>query len=288
MICHDAGGAEIVSSYCKKVRGNFIFTLEGPAQEIFSRKLGSITNRDLTTTIQNAEEIITGTSGKSNLERLAIKMARDRNLESRSFLDHWINYELRFTDEEGVMHLPDTLIVGDEYAEKLAMNAFPGHKIQLIPNPYWESITKDWVSVTEKQKESQSCIYVSEGLDEFDSDLRTHLDVASIDIKLIRELQNNLSSIDSQLRRIVIRRHPAEPKDKFDSFISEMPEKVLMSKSYLELVEELSGYTTVVGYQSMALVIALQMGLRVISIRLQEMPEIQLPFKEIERLVLIT
>ena len=69
IICHDAGGAEILSSYCKAVSDDFIFTLDGPARSIFLRKLGNISNLNLETTIQNSDEIYTGTSGKSNLER---------------------------------------------------------------------------------------------------------------------------------------------------------------------------------------------------------------------------
>jgi len=39
IVCHDAGGAELVSSYLKKTNLDYIHALGGPAQDIFKRKL---------------------------------------------------------------------------------------------------------------------------------------------------------------------------------------------------------------------------------------------------------
>ena len=43
VVSHDAGGAEILSSWLKrKNRNNLFFILKGPALDIFKKKLGNI------------------------------------------------------------------------------------------------------------------------------------------------------------------------------------------------------------------------------------------------------
>ena len=38
IICHDSGGAEILSSFVKLYNGKYNFTLKGPANDIFKKK----------------------------------------------------------------------------------------------------------------------------------------------------------------------------------------------------------------------------------------------------------
>ncbi len=42
VVCHDAGGAELVSSYVLRNNLSCTFCLEGPAQGVFGRKLGEL------------------------------------------------------------------------------------------------------------------------------------------------------------------------------------------------------------------------------------------------------
>jgi len=42
VVSHDAGGAEILSSYVRQEGLHPVFVIEGPARRIFERKLGAI------------------------------------------------------------------------------------------------------------------------------------------------------------------------------------------------------------------------------------------------------
>ena len=47
IICHDAGGAEFISSYIRKNKIEGIYVLEGPAIKVFEKKIRNIKRQGL-------------------------------------------------------------------------------------------------------------------------------------------------------------------------------------------------------------------------------------------------
>ena len=92
IVAHDAGGAEVLSSYVRQQGLDCLFSLRGPALAIFERKLGPIENLDLALALQCSERLLCGTSWQSDLELEAIQLARDLGKPSVAWLDHWVNY----------------------------------------------------------------------------------------------------------------------------------------------------------------------------------------------------
>jgi len=148
VVSHDAGGANILFSLIQKYQSNFEWKLSiaGPAKTIFSPLKISKTVEQRT--LQQVKQIIssfkpdlvlTGTSGKSNLERNFIKIANENNFKTASFLDHWCNYPSRFGDSRlWKKNLPDFILVGDQWAYKIALkNGFPKNILIPIENPYF-------------------------------------------------------------------------------------------------------------------------------------------------------
>ena len=68
IVCHDAGGAEIISSSILQESLVVRFCLEGPAIKIFERKLGTIKRESLLEVINNSSSLLCGTSWESDLE----------------------------------------------------------------------------------------------------------------------------------------------------------------------------------------------------------------------------
>jgi len=141
IVCHDAGGAEIISSYILQESLVVRFCLEGPAIKIFERKLGTIKRESLLEVINNSSSLLCGTSWESDLEWDSIKEANNQGKKVVSFLDHWVNYQERFVRNDIIL-LPDEIWVGDVYAKVIAKNCFPNLKIKLVENPYFSEITK--------------------------------------------------------------------------------------------------------------------------------------------------
>ena len=119
IVCHDAGGSEIVSSWLKRKKNQFYLSVSGPALNIFKRKIGNFKNYNLNNLILKSDIIITGTSLKSKKEFNAIKKAKKENKLSISFLDHWVNYKKRFERNRSYI-APNFVVVTDKYAKIIA------------------------------------------------------------------------------------------------------------------------------------------------------------------------
>lgn len=285
IVCHDAGGAEILSSFCRQNPDNYLFVLEGPAKAIFESKLGKVHSDSLDFVVSNVEEVYTGTSGQANLEREALQLSKIRKIPTKSFIDHWINYQNRFQLADGTTILPETIVVGDEIACNLAHEAFPNKRVELIPNAYWKEIplrTSQHNSFNKEVVGEPSCIYLSEGLTEYSSEREMELEDFPGDIQLLDNLVRNISKIHPKLKTINIRPHPSEKSEKFNSLIIRYPDSFILSDGKRSLINELENHDIAVGYQGMALVIALKMGLRTISLSLGNYTRFILPFQEIE------
>ena len=108
VVSHDAGGAEIISSFIKKNNLKCFYKLSGPAIKIFKskiRKIYKLKNKS------NLDLIVTGTSLKNSNEIDSIKYAKLKKF-IQFFLDHWINYKKRFVINKKMI-LPDEIILGD-------------------------------------------------------------------------------------------------------------------------------------------------------------------------------
>ena len=58
IVCHDAGGAEIISSYILKKNITAKYCLEGPAVKVFEHKLENIKNNSLSNMINSVDWIL--------------------------------------------------------------------------------------------------------------------------------------------------------------------------------------------------------------------------------------
>src|SRR5215207_3287681 len=97
--CHDAGGAEIVSSWLRRRpdASSVPCLLDGPARAIFERKLGPALRRvDALPPLEGLELVLCGSSGEADLERHVLRAARAAGVRSAVWLDHWVGYAPRF------------------------------------------------------------------------------------------------------------------------------------------------------------------------------------------------
>src|SRR3989338_8604235 len=96
VVAHDAGGAEILSSYVRQKKLDCIYSLSGPALKIFQQKLGPIKIMPLEEAIIDCDWLLCGTGWQSDFEWLAIRMAKTYHKKVVVFIDHWIYYKERF------------------------------------------------------------------------------------------------------------------------------------------------------------------------------------------------
>jgi hypothetical protein len=260
IVAHDAGGAEIVSSWWQRHLGDWDATLvlDGPAVRVFARKLGEdmVADAELPP-LDGVAFVLCGSSGAAALERRAVRRARSAAVRCAVWLDHWTNYAMRF-ELDGELVLPDEVWVSDEHAAALARGELPDADVRLKGNPYLEDFA-DEVRALEHASRSgdghcERILYVTEPTTVATAALETYL----------RYLAQLLRGGEVELR---IRTHPAEPPDKYD---------VLRERHAADLRPELSAESTlaqdvawadtVVGCDTMAMFAALQAGRRVVSV----------------------
>ena len=287
VIVHDAGGAEVVSSYVHQQGMDCLYVLEGPARKIFERKLGPIEISPLEEAIQRSASILCGTSWQSDLELRAIKLARLLGKRSVAFLDHWTNYRERFI-RLGELCVPDEIWVGDSIAEELATEIFPNIQISLVENPYFQDI-KDELATVSIQRSSNmtsiSVLYVCEPVREHA--LRQFGDERHwgyVEEEALCYFLNNVAALGGQVSRILIRPHPSESITKYNWVLNEFNLPLKLG-GVNTLLEEIADCDIVVGCESMAMVIGLLAGRRVISCIPPGGKTCALPHPEIETLL---
>ena len=285
IISHDAGGAEILSSWALKCTEPFTTVLEGPAKTIFQRKLGDYPKSTLSESIAQCNWVLCGTSWQSNLERLAIIQAKVVGKKVVVFLDHWVCYEERF-QEHGVSVYPDEIWVGDLEAEKMAQRHFPKQNIILKANPYVEDLKIELGKLQFLTNDCSKCsvLYICEPLSE--QALQQYGDEyywGYTEKEALQFFLKNINVLDCVVSRIKIRPHPSENKYKYD-WAKQSSSLHIEIGGNKTLLEETVEADIVVGCESMAMVVGLLAKKRVISSIPPGGKPCSLPHSEIEQL----
>lgn len=266
VVAHDAGGAEIISSYIRQQGLDCSYCLEGAARGVFARKLGSVENRPLEALVDSCEWILCGTSFLSDLEWRALGLAKAAGKRSVAFLDHWVNYRQRFF-RHGDWHFPDEIWVGDEIGESLARKECPGINTALVPNPYFLDIKRELAAIPKPMAPANGLriLYVSEPLRE--DGLALHGDElywGYTEEDALRYFLSNVHVFGEKVGRIVIRPHPQEDRDKYHWAGQEFDLPIVSGRDET-LLEQIAASDVVVGCATMAMVVGLLAGKRVIS-----------------------
>ena len=257
VVCHDAGGAEVVSAWLQRGDKAFRCCLAGPAVQIFERKFGNIINQDLEFIVKGSDWVLCGSSWQSDLEKTALSLCYEVKKRAVVFLDHWVNYRERFI-LDGVPILPDEVWVGDRYALAQARDIFSSIPVTLVENPYLIALKKQ-IKAKQKSKLKQSIdiLYVCEPVREharlqFGDD--NHLGYT--EETALRFFFANIHLICEGSARVTIRPHPSESVDKYDWALAYSNESLLISLGGTQtLLNEILSARFVVGCESMAMVI---------------------------------
>ncbi len=263
VIAHDSGGAEVVSAWVRKhPEFRFEFLLEGPALNIFQRKLGSlpVLGKDqLDAAIARAQLVLCGSSWSSDLEKTAVRQARKKAVRTAVYLDHWVDYAERF-ELAGTTCLPDELWVGDTHAQTLALKHFPAHLIQLEPNLYFEEMRAeiDAAAVQEDRRGSPGLrvLYLSEPVSEYVAAGGPDC-YGSTEFQALTKFLEYLKSHNLKIERLRVRHHPSEKPGKYAELLERFASDFEIEYSTTTtLPADCAWADWIVGLASMALAIA--------------------------------
>ncbi len=279
IVAHDAGGAEVLSSHVQRRPGNYRYVLDGPAVAIFRRKLGAIgaigaplagrasfEHEAIAQAANGCTALWCASSWQSELELKAIALCRAHGIRSSAFLDHWVNYRERFT-RHGQMTLPDEIVVGDRLALDIAARALPGMPLRLLDNPYLADLRLQLQAcrTAPRQAAGLYVLYVCEPVREH-ALLRfgDERHWGYTEEEALRHFLRHVAALGQPLARITIRPHPSEAPAKYAAIAAEFALPIVFSDG-APLPDEIVASDYVLGCASMAMVVGLMAGKRVLS-----------------------
>lgn len=273
IVAHDAGSAELISSFLSNSNYNFSTAVSGPALKIFSKKFNNFINTTVNKVLKNSEILIVGTGWQTDFEYKALSLAKEKGLIAISFLDHWVNYKSRFI-RKGVQVLPNEIWVSDKYAYQMSNDYFPSVKTKLIPNYYLKEQIDNIIPISEVKK--NQLLYLLEPL-------RNNWGKAnpgefqSLDYFISKFSKLNLP--DDTV--IYLRPHPSEKNNKYNEWITNNSENYeIRLDSESDLNKSISRSKWVAGCESYALWVSYHTGRKVFCTLPPWAPVSRIPLKE--------
>jgi hypothetical protein len=293
LVSHDSGGAQVLSSWVARQEdlSRFIFSVQGPALEIFSEKIETFQNLEIGKAISTANSIITTTSWASDIEISALKRFKDFKISnSVVLLDHWTNYRERFLYEDQLI-LPNEIWVTDHFASELAIETFPKIPVSRIHNYYLEEVIEKISDLqinclSDQVKTKLEILFIGENISA--NCERTHGNANYFGYTEQESFIYFLDRINKfgNLKNIVltIRSHPSETAEKYISLIPAGLKRELnyfISTNSLEM--DLAKSDLVVGMSSFALYISVNAQIRTLCVIPDSSIKCVIPDPRIER-----
>ena len=278
--CHDAGSANLIVAWLQDCVIDLSVCMEGPALLIWKRYFPDINTSPIEEVLKNSTSLLSGT-GWGDSEYLVRLEAKKRSIKNIAVIDHWTNYEERFSRNDNE-ELPDLILVSDKYASLKAKTLFPLIPIIQLPNTYLEQEVKLAKLVRTRDCRSliENILIIAEPIRDKSSGKNQGFEFAAIEF-----LMNNFDKINlsNKLAKIKLRPHPSESLNKYD-FIQKKYDHLVteftISKNS-SLHDDLAWADLVVGMNSFALVVALSAKIPTMSILPPGSNESILPYEEI-------
>lgn len=281
VVAHDAGGAEFIASFLIEKRQPYTCCLAGPARNVFSRRLGAVSESPLPHVVECCDALLCGTSSISDLEWQAVQLAGLQGKKVVSVLDHWVNYRARFL-RAGSYAFPREIWVGDSVALEIAKRDLPEVRSFVIQDCFFRVVRDEIASLQQQQTvpDVTQVLYVGEPLGSAE---RLGFNEATA----LRFFFKHVDSVAGPTDRIVIRPHPKETLETYGWIMAEVDRPVIIS-SEQPLLRQIVESKAVFGCTSMALVFAVFAGKPAISCIPANGRLEPLPFPAISQLASLT
>lgn len=280
IVCHDAGSANIIMT--EQAAHDFpalAYILSGPAlaawqTNVPSEKLKPIAlEKDLTPYLAQAQLCFTGTGWSSEQETNAIKMALNADIPVISLVDHWVNYQARFT-RNNLTILPDAIVVTDDYAYMQAKQVFGECPIWQIDNLYLTHSAQQIMQLSKDLGGSSvagfDTLYIAEPVRVKWDKAHEHICAEYQGLAfMLYHLSHTLNLSESRQHTIRIKPHPSEEPHFYDRFIAlanaQHPYFAIELDDSPTIQMSIARANRVYGLESYAMVLALVSGKQVYS-----------------------
>ena len=259
VVSHDAGGAQLLSSWCKENKINANYSLSGPAIKIFYSKLGKIKNLSYKKSIDLSKILICGTGIASNIQIRAIDYAKKRNKKTIAWLEHWINYKERFYYKKKYF-IPDEIWVSDFYAKNNAQKFFCNSIVKYKKNPFLLELKKK--IKTKKNNQNKNILYLSGLFSAYKNSNKLDKKIIDFEKKSLLNFVSNIKNLKIKINEIRIRYHPSE---KYFFYKENLKKNKITFSKNSQLIDDLNWADLIIGANSMAMYLCKKLNLKVYS-----------------------
>lgn len=271
VVCHDAGATNLILPWLDPQRQRIAACVQGPAERLWQERFGPQGLVDSPEqALEGAALLLTGTGWASHLEHRARALARRRGLRSVAVVDHWVNYAARF-ERDGERVLPDAVWVTDDEALALARSAFPSCDVRQQPNLYLQAQLAQVAPCPDAQR-CQDLLVVLEPV-RSDWGRGAAGEFQALDYLVAQAGRLGLR----QPLRLRLRPHPSDAPGKYDAWMRAQTPHAVQLDDAPTLAAAISRVAWVAGCESMAMVVALAAGRRVVCTLPPWAPECRLP-----------
>jgi hypothetical protein len=145
-VCSDQAGANACTAMAKMIGGRTRISVYSNRK--YNNDMQQVVYTNEQPSLDKVETVFLGTSHPASsdyFELNCLKTAKQKNIYTISFIDHWVNFKLRFTDSNGELTFPNEIWVVDEKAKQLAVEeGLPPELIKVTGNPYHYYLKHEW------------------------------------------------------------------------------------------------------------------------------------------------
>lgn len=195
--------------------------------------------------LAEVETVFLGTSHPASSECYelnCLKEAKQKNIYTISFIDHWVNFKLRFTDTGGETIYPNEIWVVDEKAKQLAIaEGLPSTLLKVTGNPYHRYLKEQWkpawqgksyLSSLDIKPDAFHVVFAPDPLSLRNAKEKTGFDEA----EALRDLLEVISGFNDEHIWLLVKPHPLQP----EGILQKEMEKTTWTKvSFLENADTL-------------------------------------------------
>ena len=245
---HDAGGAQILSSFLLKKKVFKVHGIcQGPAKKIFKEKKITVSKTSIKKTLTFGDIFFTTTSWKSNIEKKAMEKLFLNKKKFITFVDHWVHFKKRFN----LKYLPNEIWSFDKKSFTICKKIFKKVKVKLKKNFFHTFALKKISTYKKPTKYKLNYLYLTEPL----SNLYKKLYKKKISFSETDALNFFLSKCKNK-NKITIRVHPNDSVKKYNYVLKKFNHLNIKFDNKTSIYKQLATNFNVVSYQSSVLNLA--------------------------------
>lgn len=222
--------------------------------------------------LDDVATVFTGTShpaSSDGFELRALALAKRLERPTFSFIDHWVNFRLRF-QQGAELVLPDHIVVPDDHAVELAASeGLPRERLMVHANPYLTYLAQLW-----RPRRSRATVRTALGLPSLEAPLLLYapdpislrppvLERGFTEVSATRDLLASLAALPPEVR-VVAQLHPLQPGDTLAPMLAAAPRVLPLSTRGITVPELIHASDLVVGFYSNLLLEAYALGCPVV------------------------